>query len=228
MCKRDPRQNNNLLVIIDETDRLTALVNDILDLSKLENGKMQLERSTFRMDQRLQEILDRYRGLSKVSGYTFHLETDRPTAVNCDPVKIERVICNLINNAMNYSGEDKQIYIKQEHVPEGLKISVRDTGEGMDQETVSRIFEKYYRSENYKRAVVGTGLGLSIVKAILRLHNYAFGVDSQVGVGSTFWFIVHKDDLTEEADSPKEKPEGKSNKQKHIPFFCKGMCFLLL
>jgi len=172
-------------------------VNDNLDLSKLENGKMSLERSEFQMEQKLQDIIDRYHGLSAVSGYTFHLETDRPAKVSCDAVKIERVICNLVNNAMNYSGEDKQIYIKQEHLPEGLKISVRDTGEGMDQETVSRIFDKYYRSENYKRAVVGTGLGLSIVKAILKLHNYTFGVDSQVGAGSTFWFIIHKDDIRE-------------------------------
>jgi signal transduction histidine kinase len=191
------KREQHLQVIIDETDRLTALVNDILDLSKLENGKMQLERSELDMEQRLRDIIERYRGLSKVSGYTFNLETDRPAMVNCDAVKIERVICNLINNAMNYSGEDKQIYIKQEHTADGLRISVRDTGEGMDQETVSRIFDKYYRSENYKRAVVGTGLGLSIVKAILKLHNYAFGVDSQVGVGSTFWFIIHKDDLKE-------------------------------
>lgn len=191
------KREQHLQVIIDETDRLTLLVNDILDLSKLENGKLKLERSEFDMEQKLMEILERYRGLSTVSGYTFHLETDKPTTVNCDAVKIERVICNLLNNAMNYSGEDKQIYLKQERVPEGLKISVRDTGEGMDQETVSRIFDKYYRSENYKRAVVGTGLGLSIVKAILRLHNYAFGVDSKVGVGSTFWFIVHTDDIKE-------------------------------
>lgn len=203
------KREQHLQVIIDETDRLTALVNDILDLSKLENGKMLLERSEFDMEQKLHEILDRYRGLSTVSGYTFQLETDQPAKVNCDPVKIERVICNLINNAMNYSGEDKQIFIKAEHLPDGLKISVRDTGEGMDQETVSRIFDKYYRSENYKRAVVGTGLGLSIVKAILRLHNYAFGVDSQVGVGSTFWFIVHKDDIVKENGKDKDKKESK-------------------
>lgn len=185
------KRQEHLQVIIEETDRLTLLVNDILDLSKLENGKMALSTTTFDMEQRLTEIVERYRRLSGVSGYVFHIETDGEANVCCDASKIEQVICNLINNAMNYTGSDKQIFVRQEHVPEGIRISVRDTGAGMDQETLSRIFDKYYRSENYKREVIGTGLGLSIVKAILRLHDYAFGVDSTVGVGSTFWFIVH-------------------------------------
>ncbi|MBQ8920891.1 MAG: sensor histidine kinase [Oscillospiraceae bacterium] len=192
------KREQHLQVIIEETDRLTALVNDILDLSKYENGKMTLERSEFDMEERLREIAERYRGLSEVSGYHFSLETDGPAPVCCDAGKIEQVICNLINNAVNYTGDSKQIFLKQEHVPEGIRISVRDTGKGMDQETLSRIFDKYYRSSNYKREVRGTGLGLSIVKAILRLHDYAFGVDSTVGVGSTFWFVIHPDQKSAE------------------------------
>lgn len=185
------KRNEHLQIIIEETDRLTLLVNDILDLSKLENGSMALHPSEFDMEQRLQDIIARYRALSNVSGYQFFLQTDGTASVCCDSVKIEQVICNLLNNAMNYTGEDKIVFVTQEHTPQGLKISVRDTGEGMDQDTISRIFDKYYRSENYKREVVGTGLGLSIVKAILRLHDYAFGVDSTVGVGTTFWFLIH-------------------------------------
>ncbi len=185
------KRKEHLEVIIEETDRLTLLVNDILDLSKLENGSLKLNPSTFDMEQRLTDIVDRYRGLSGVSGYSFVLQTDGAAEVTCDAGKIEQVICNLINNAMNYSGESKQIDITLSHTAEGIRISVRDYGAGMDQETISHIFEKYYRSENYKREVAGTGLGLSIVKAILRLHNYAFGVDSTVGKGSTFWFVIH-------------------------------------
>ncbi|MBR3268764.1 MAG: sensor histidine kinase [Oscillospiraceae bacterium] len=185
------KREQHLQVIIEETDRLTALVNDILDLSKYENGKMTLERTAFDMEERLREITERYRGLSAVSGYRFSLETDGSAPVFCDAGKIEQVICNLINNAVNYSGESREIFIRQEHTPEGIRISVRDTGEGMDQETLSRIFDKYYRSSNYKREVRGTGLGLSIVKAILRLHDYSFGVNSTVGAGSTFWFVIH-------------------------------------
>lgn len=188
------KRQEHLGVIIEETDRLTMLVNDILDLSKLENGTMTLDRTVFDMEHRLYEIVERYRGLSDVSGYRFVLETDGEAEVWCDAGKIERVICNLINNAMNYSGESKDIFITQTHTLEGIRISVRDTGQGMDQETLSHIFDKYYRSENYKREIRGTGLGLSIVKAILRLHDYAFGVESTVGVGSDFWFIIHHEE----------------------------------
>ena len=204
------KRNEHLQVIIEETDRLTALVNDILDLSKYENGKMTLERSEFDMEERLNEIVDRYRGLSEVSGYTFTLETDGPAPVCCDAGKIEQVICNLMNNAMNYTGEDKQIFVRLSHEQDGIRIAVRDTGKGMDQETLSRIFDKYYRSENYKRAVRGTGLGLSIVKAILRMHDYAFGVDSTVGVGSTFWFLIHGEEPPKDEKSEQETAGGKS------------------
>lgn len=195
------KRAEHLQVIIEETDRLTNLVNDILDLSKLENGKMTLSLSDFDMEQRLTDITARYRDMGGMGGYQFFLETDGPAPVTCDEVKIERVICNLINNAMNYTGDNKEIYISQKHTDEGLRITVRDTGEGMDQETLSRIFDKYYRSENYKREVVGTGLGLSIVKAILRLHDYAFGVDSTVGVGSSFWFVIHDEHQAEKPET---------------------------
>lgn len=187
------KRAEHLQVIIEETDRLTALVNDILDLSKYENGKMTLERSEFDMEERLTEIVERYRGLSAVSGFAFHLETDGEAIVRCDAGKIEQVICNLMNNAMNYTGENKEIFVTLTHTEEGIRIAVRDTGQGMDQETLSRIFDKYYRSSNYQRTVRGTGLGLSIVKAILRLHDYAFGVNSTVGAGSTFWFMIHRE-----------------------------------
>ena len=193
------KRGQHLQVIIEETDRLTALVNDILDLSRYENGKMTLNVTEFDLEKRLQEITDRYRGLSEVSGFNFSLETDGEANVCCDAGKIEQVICNLINNAMNYSGDSRDIFIKQEHTPEGIRVSVRDTGKGMDQETLSRIFDKYYRSENYQRQVRGTGLGLSIVKAILRLHDYEFGVDSKLGEGSNFWFVIHPRQNTEKS-----------------------------
>ena len=109
--------------------------------------------------------------------------------VYCDEGKIERVICNLIHNAINYtSKEDRQIFLRQINTPEGVRIEVTDTGDGIEEDKIKLIFDKYYRSENHKREVVGTGLGLSIVKAILKLHNYHYGVNSKLGEGSTFWF----------------------------------------
>lgn len=185
------KREEHLGVIIEETDRLALMVNDILDLSKLESGGLALNPAAFDITARLSDIVERYRGISIKTGYQIHFQPDAPVTVFCDAGKIEQVICNLLNNAMNYTGADKQIYVTQQNLPEGVKISVRDTGDGIEEEKLKLIFDKYYRSENHKRQVVGTGLGLSIVKAILKLHNYSYGVDSTLGKGSTFWFIIH-------------------------------------
>ncbi len=184
------KRNAHLQVIIEETDRLTMLVNDILDLSKLENGSQKLEPSTFDVTSWLTEICNRYTGVSEHMGYHISFTPDAPRQVTCDAGKMERVVCNLINNAINYTGEDKQVFVSQVNTETGVRIEVRDTGAGIEEDKIKKIFDKYYRSENHKREVVGTGLGLSIVKAILKLHNYSYGVRSKLGEGSVFWLEI--------------------------------------
>lgn len=186
------KRNAHLKVIIEETDRLTMLVNDILDLSKLENGSQKLELQTFDVTAWLTEICSRYTGISEQMDYHITFTPDAPVEVTCDPGKMERVVRNLIHNAINYTGEDKQVFVKQINTDEGVRVEIRDTGAGIEEEKINKIFEKYYRSENHKREVVGTGLGLSIVRAILKLHNYPFGVRSKLGEGSVFWFCIRK------------------------------------
>ncbi len=186
------KRNAHLQVIIDETDRLAMLVNDILDLSKLENGSLKPEMQTFDISLRMEDIIARYKGISEKMGYHIHFTPDASTEVTCDPAQIERVICNLINNAINYTGEDKNVYVRQVNTPDGVRIEVQDTGDGIEEEKIQKIFDKYYRSENHKREVVGTGLGLSIVKAILKMHEFNYGVSSKLGEGSVFWFAIKK------------------------------------
>ena len=153
------------------------------------------------MRDRIFEIVHRYEGVSERMGYQIHLTLDEPCMVRCDESKIDRVIGNLINNAINYtSKEDKQVFVTQRNLPQCVRIEVRDTGDGIEEDKIKLIFDKYYRSENHKREVVGTGLGLSIVKEILKMHNYNYGVNSKLGEGSTFWFEIR--DIV-----PPEKPE---------------------
>ncbi|MBO7394975.1 MAG: HAMP domain-containing histidine kinase [Ruminococcus sp.] len=189
------KRNEHLEIIINETDRLSLMVNDILDLSKLESGRQKLTPSEFRIREKLGEIISRFKGISEKMGYSIHFEPDKEMLVFCDVVKIEQVIYNLINNAINYTGEDKQVYVRQKNEPNGIVIEVRDTGDGIEEEKIKLIFDKYYRSENHKREVVGTGLGLSIVKAVLKLHNYDYGVRSKLGEGSVFWFRISAKDV---------------------------------
>lgn len=185
------KREQHLNIIIEETDRLSLLVNDMLDLSKLESGTQKLNYSVFDIATCMQEIVHRYEGISEQMGYHIHFTPDASCLVCCDESKINRVIGNLINNAINYtSKEDKQVFVTQKNLPDRVRIEVRDTGDGIEEDKIKLIFDKYYRSENHKREVVGTGLGLSIVKAILKMHEYDYGVNSKLGEGSTFWFEI--------------------------------------
>lgn len=197
----DPKKRNeHLEIIINETDRLALLVNDMLDLSKIESGKQKLNCSEFDICEKMNGIIERFRGVSQKMGYTIHFSSDGERIVCCDPVKIEQVIYNLINNAINYTGDDKQVYVRQKNLDDCVLIEIEDTGNGIEEDKINLIFDKYYRSENHRREVVGTGLGLSIVKAILKLHGFDYGVNSTLGKGSVFWFRINQNLSPDEPD----------------------------
>lgn len=184
------KRNEHIGIIIDEADRLTNLVNNILELSKLESGNMELNCSDFSLHDKIADILTRYTLLIEQNGYDIAFEPDEDRQVTADPDKLDQVIYNFINNAINYSGEDKVIRIRQINKPDCTRVEVADNGKGISKELLPKVFDRYYRGEKYKRDVVGTGLGLSICKEILKRHNFAFGVQSEEGKGSTFWFEI--------------------------------------
>ncbi|MBP0955520.1 MAG: HAMP domain-containing protein [Oscillospiraceae bacterium] len=185
----DPvKRAQHLDVIIDESDRLAALVNDILDLTKLENGTGELNLGVIDLHGCIESIMTRYTILSEQQGYTFIVSVPEGMYIKADEIKLEQVLYNLINNAVNYSGEEKTIYVTAVRQGGDIEVAVTDTGEGISKELMPLIFDRYYRAEKSKREVIGTGLGLSIVKQILILHGFEFGVRSEVGTGSTFWF----------------------------------------
>ncbi|MBP0957611.1 MAG: HAMP domain-containing histidine kinase [Oscillospiraceae bacterium] len=189
----DPvKRDEHLGIIIEESDRLAALVNDIMDLTKLENGSAEINKEPFCVGSRLKEIMTRYTLLSERDGYKFYVSADEEAWGEADLIKFDQIIYNLVNNAVNYSGEDKSIYIMEVCTPKTIQISVTDTGAGIDKELMPLIFDRYYRAEKHKREVIGTGLGLSIVKQIFILHGFKFGVKSEEGVGSTFWFEMDR------------------------------------
>lgn len=183
-----PGENNpeNIQIIIDETRRLTDLVNDLLDLSRLESGVMKLDLTTFNLTESIRTILHRY---DKLADHAFPFYAEQDVLVTADELKLSQVVYNLVNNAITYSGEEKVITLRQTVTEGRVRISVTDTGEGIPPEKLKDIWARYYKVEKeHRRAQVGTGLGLSIVKNILDLHGGTYGVESQVGVGSTFWF----------------------------------------
>ncbi len=182
------KRNEHIQIIIDEADRLSNLVNNILELSKLESGNMELELSDFSVHDKIRDVLTRYTLLIENEGYDIQFIEDEDRIIRADIEKLDQVMYNFINNAVNYCGDDKRIRIKQVNKPDCVRIEIIDNGKGISKELLPLIFDRYYRDAKYKRDVIGTGLGLSICKEILKKHGFAFGVQSEEGKGSTFWF----------------------------------------
>jgi signal transduction histidine kinase len=179
-------------VIIDESKRLTSLVNDILDISKLESDMEQLNISNFNLTQNILDTCRRMEVLLKNEGFKINFSYDRDIFINADKMKIDRVFYNLIINGINYSGESKLISISQKISKDFVRVSITDNGSGIAEDELPFIWDRYYKSnKNHKRAVTGTGLGLSIVKKIMDLHEGKYGVTSEIDNGSTFWFEIN-------------------------------------
>lgn len=179
----------NLQIIVDETHRLSSLVSDVLDLSKIRSGAQALSPARFSLTNAVRDIIGRYSKFVEQSGYSIIFEPECEVYVYADEIRISQVIYNLISNAVHYTGEDKTVIIRQHFDGQAVRIEVCDSGEGISQDDIELIWDRYYKvDKEHRRSQIGTGLGLSIVKSVLEQHNAAFGVDSELGVGSVFWF----------------------------------------
>ena len=196
----------NVQVIIDETERLSRLVNDLLDLSKLQAGSRTPTMEVFNLTELMEATMLRYDKLTQKDGYRVEYASDVSVDVRADRTMILQVLYNLINNAINYTGEDKLVRVTQRLTEDGtrVRVSVTDSGAGIPPDQIPLIWDRYYKIDKvHRRAMIGTGLGLSIVKQILEAHRTIYGVESKLGEGSTFWFdmrveAIVTDDLTEE------------------------------
>ena len=186
---RDLPQENvqeSIEVIIQEANRLTMLVNDMLDLAKYESGNTNIDFKEFNLTEEVKSSCERLKALTK---YNITFEYDREVSVRADMLQISQVLYNLIINAIHYTGEDLSVKVRQIIKGEKVRIEVIDTGEGIDKDKLIYIWDRYYKiDKTHKRNIIGSGIGLSIVKAILENHSANFGADSEKGVGSTFYF----------------------------------------
>lgn len=189
----EEKREANLNVIIKETDRLNMLVEDILDLSKAQSKTMKLEIKRLNLNNLMESILTRYKVLEERDNYKINFNYDKEYVVKADIKRLEQVIYNLINNAINYTGKNKIVNVNLVDKNNCVRVEVKDTGKGIDKEELKYIWDKYYKADkSFHRLTVGTGLGLSIVKNLLELHNFKYGVESSKK-GTNFYFDIPKE-----------------------------------
>ena len=185
----EEKTDENIQVIVDETKRLNALVNDLLDMSRLQDGRIVLHKEVFDISALLKTQLQKYDVYRMQEGYTIESELLDTIYVNADKIRIEQVINNFLNNAVNYGGEAKHIIVREIKKENVVRIEVQDFGEGIDPEDLDNIWDRYYKvDKEHVRVANGSGIGLNIVKQLLELHGVPYGVKSSKGKGSTFYF----------------------------------------
>lgn len=190
MMKDFPEENTkeNLELIVEECNRLNLLVNDLLELSKLQSKTTIFNDTLFNLTKLIKDIVERQKLLSE---FEIEFNYEMECFIYADEKRISQVIYNFITNAINYSKDIKKIIIEQQYIDNKVSISVKDFGIGIKEEDLSLIWNRYYRvDKTHKRDIKGTGLGLSIVKEILDHYGYEYYVVSDEGKGSTFTVCI--------------------------------------
>lgn len=193
MMRDLPGENNvdNAQVIIDEAKRLSFLVNDLIDLSSLQDRKLKIKTTKISVHKLLKDIYKQYERYVKNEGFSFKLELSEDAEIIADPERIKQVLYNFINNAINYSKEDKYVLIRQTKFEDHILIEVVDHGSGIDQKKLRDIWDRYYKIDaEHIRSNVGSGIGLAISKEILVAHQFKYGVTSTIEKGSNFFFEI--------------------------------------
>lgn len=188
----EEKTEENISIIVDETKRLTMLVNDLLSLSRIKSRTEELNLSVFDIKELLENIIERQNKFFENIHARINMHTiEQSVLVKADISKIEQVIYNFISNAINYSKEEKIVDVYLEANNNVAIIKVQDYGIGIKEENLEHIWQRYYRvDKGFERSSQGTGLGLSIIKEILEYHNFKYGVESKENEGSTFYFEI--------------------------------------
>jgi PAS domain S-box-containing protein len=185
----DERVLKSLNGIKNQTERLQDLVNDLLDVSRLQTGKLSFTKEEFRIDTQVEEIIEELQGITKQQKII--LSKRSPIIVNADKFRIYQVLTNLITNAVKYSEEGKEIHLQVKRIEGKVIVSVKDFGIGIAKDQQIKIFDRLYQvTDSKEKTFPGFGMGLYISKEIIKRHHGNIWVDSEKGKGSTFYFTL--------------------------------------
>lgn len=190
------RQSHYLNIVLEETARLTKLANDMTDLSKVEAGAINLELCEFDINDMIRDSLNVFETrLSAKKIRTQAIFEEEVTAVLADPNMIQRVIQNLLDNAVKFTPQDGEITVETTVKGEKVFVSVRDNGEGISREEQKKVFERFFKADSSRGLDKGgIGLGLSIVKEFIKAHGEKIEVKSNENIGTEFTFSLKKAD----------------------------------
>lgn len=174
-----------------ECERLVRLINDILDVRKVEAGKLELKTENIRPSEKIQQILNTMHSYAHDRDVTLKSQIDCDTEVIADPDRFSQILTNLISNAVKYAPQYSDVLVSTRQKGDMVRFSVTDTGAGISKDNQSKLFKLFQQVDSSdSRPKEGTGLGLAICKALVEQHGGTIGVDSEEGKGSTFWFDV--------------------------------------
>lgn len=188
----DEKRKRQLNIIIEESDKLNHMINEILDLSQIQSEYFKLQKSDFRISETIKAVLNRLAYHIEFKELRIVVDSLEEIMVYGDESRIEQVIYNLVNNAINHSQPNSSIFIRIINNNDEVLVEIEDQGEGISNEEIPYIWDRFYKSKEATGKYKGSGLGLAIVKSILEAHNSNFGVESEIGKGSKFWFEIKR------------------------------------
>ncbi|TDO20796.1 PAS domain-containing sensor histidine kinase [Pedobacter duraquae] len=183
----DERSQTFLQKAGQSVKRVSNMISELLDVSKIDAGKLQLNTECFDIHKLTEEAVEMLSHNNKQIDIRINAAS-KPVLVNGDPHRIEQVIINLLTNAIRYSPGTKEILVHLKQEEDVVKIGVQDFGIGIPADKLKNIFSKYYRVNSGNTQISGLGIGLYLCEEIIQRHNGQIQVESEVGVGSTFWF----------------------------------------
>jgi PAS domain S-box-containing protein len=174
-----------------DSQHLLALINDILDISKIESGRLELRREVFDLARALEEALSSIRPQGAAKSIAIETRLDVPAAIFADRLRVKQILFNLLSNAVKFTPEGGKIHVEAVLRDDILEMSVSDTGVGIAQEQHEAVFDKFYQVGSTTKGVrEGTGLGLAITRALVEEHGGRISVESAPGKGSRFTFTI--------------------------------------
>jgi signal transduction histidine kinase len=180
---------DSLAVIEEEADRLTGLIENLLDASRLQAGGLSISSSDVALDAIAKRIAERFQTQSSIHIINVDIPDNFPI-INGDETRLEQVLSNLISNAIKYSPQGGEILISGQVRPNQVIICVSDDGPGVAPEDIPHIFDRFYRSSNAKRTTKGAGLGLYLARAVIEAHGGRIWVDPRPGNGARICFSI--------------------------------------